>query len=152
MIAGSEEDFVEMMNEKCLQLGLKNTHFENTTGLHSENHYTTMKEMAIIMKYAMENDLCAEVLTTDQYTTSQTLEHPEGIKLTSSLFCRITGEEEEGMLVLGGKTGYTDHARQCLAEYIIKDGKTYIVITAGGTSKWHPIEDGYYLCENFGGK
>lgn len=46
-IAGSEQNFVKIMNQKAADLGMKNTHFENATGLHNVNHYTTVKDLAI---------------------------------------------------------------------------------------------------------
>ena len=69
LISGSEEEFVKLMNEKCVEMGLKNTHFTNTSGLHNQDHYTTPVEQAMIMAYAMQNETCAEVLSTYQYTT-----------------------------------------------------------------------------------
>jgi D-alanyl-D-alanine carboxypeptidase (penicillin-binding protein 5/6) len=57
-IAGSVDAFVALMNEKAEELGLKNTHFMNTSGLHDPNHYSTCYDMAVIMKAAMENESC----------------------------------------------------------------------------------------------
>ena len=54
-VAGSEEAFVAMMNEKAAALGLTNTHFMNTSGLHDENHYSTVREIALILQAALEN-------------------------------------------------------------------------------------------------
>lgn len=53
-VAGSEEAFVAMMNEKAAALGLTNTHFMNTSGLHDENHYSTVREIALILQAALE--------------------------------------------------------------------------------------------------
>ena len=55
IVAGSEEQFAVLMNKKCEELGLKNTHFVNSTGLYDDEQYTTPSEMAMIMKYAMDN-------------------------------------------------------------------------------------------------
>ena len=79
MVAGSNEAFAELMNQKCQELGLKNTHFANPTGLYDDNQYTTPAEMAMIMEYAMKDDLRAKVLGTYQYTTKPTAQHPEEI-------------------------------------------------------------------------
>ena len=64
IVAGSEEQFAVLMNKKCEELGLKNTHFVNSTGLYDDEQYTTPSEMAMIMKYAMDNSECAKVLST----------------------------------------------------------------------------------------
>jgi D-alanyl-D-alanine carboxypeptidase (penicillin-binding protein 5/6) len=62
-VAGTEEAFVQMMNQKAAAMGLTNTHFDNAVGFDSETNYTTAMEMAMIMQYAMQNDLLADVLS-----------------------------------------------------------------------------------------
>ena len=76
-VAGIEQAFVELMNEKAKDLGMNNTHFMNASGLYDEQQYTTPVEMAMIMQYAMQNPTCAEVLSTYQYTTTPPAQHPE---------------------------------------------------------------------------
>ena len=81
-IAGSEDAFVEMMNEKINELGLSSSsHFTNCVGLYDDNHYSTVYDIAMIMEAAIENDLAREVLSTKRYTTSSTVEHPDGIEI-----------------------------------------------------------------------
>lgn len=150
MIAGSEQQYANLMNEKCKEMGLNNTHFANTSGLHDENQYTTLTEMAMIMEYAMKDETCAKVLSTYQYTTASTPQHPEGILLTSTMFSRMYGNEAEGVEITAGKTGYTIEAGNCLVSYAVKNGHAYILVTAQGTNKWHSIFDdieiyGHYL-------
>ena len=53
-IAGSEEAFVDMMNEKATEIGMSNTHFCNATGLHNPDHYSTVKDISILLKYALQ--------------------------------------------------------------------------------------------------
>lgn len=144
-ISGSEEAFVELMNQKCESLGLENTHFTNTSGLHDENHYTTPVEMAMITEYAMKNELCREILSTYQYTTSSTKDHPEGIKLESTMFGRMYGDEVEGATIEGGKTGFTDQAQSCLATFGTKNGKEYVTITSLSYSPWKSVYDAFNL-------
>ncbi len=147
--AGTEEAFVELMNKKCEELGLKNTHFCNPSGLHDENQYTTPAEMALIMKYAMSNELCAKVLGTYQYTTAATPQHPQGIQLTSTMFSRMYGNEVEGVSIKAGKTGYTDQAHNCLVNYAEKDGKEYITVMAAAGNRWYVIFDGFKIFERY---
>ncbi len=149
MTAGSEEAFAELMNRKCEELGLANTHFVNSTGLHDEQQYTTPVEMAVIMEYAMKNETCAEVLSTYQYTTQPTEQHPEGILLTSTMFSRMYGNEVEGVTILSGKTGYTDEAGNCLVSYAQKGGHAYIAVTAYAANKWNCIFDDFELYKNY---
>ncbi len=143
-VAGSESAFVDMMNEKATQLGLENTHFVNTSGLHDDNHYSTALDFAVILKYAMDNEICRKVLSQFQYTTQITPQHPEGILLTSDLFARMYGDEADGFTIIGGKTGFTDQAGHCLATFAKNNesGKEYLLILCKASgSKWYPVYD-----------
>lgn len=147
--AGSEEAFAELMNQKCQELGLKYTHFVNSSGLYDEEQYTTPLEMALIMQYAMTNETCAKVLSTYQYRTSATAQHPEGILLSSTMFSRMYGTEVEGVTITAGKTGYTQEAGNCLVSYAQKDGHHYVALTAGASYKWHTIFDDFEIYKNY---
>lgn len=148
-IAGGEENFVKLMNEKAEEMGLTSTHFTNSSGLHDKNHYTTCIEMAMIMKEAMENEECREILSTYQYTTSPTEIHPEGIPLTSTMFSRMYGTEVEGVTITSGKTGYTDEAGQCLVTYAEKGDKNYILVLAGDYERYQAVYSTFYAYENY---
>lgn len=141
-VAGSQEAFVEMMNAKLEELGLSDTaHFTNCIGTYDENHKCTMYDMAMIMKAAMDNDLCREVLSAHKYTTSATTEHPEGIEI-SNWFLRRIEDKDAGGEVLGGKTGYVVESGNCAVSYALDSaGKAYICATANSTSAWRCIYD-----------
>ena len=66
-MGGKTEYFVQRMNEKAEKIGCTGTHFENPTGLFSENHYTTARDLANIARHAMENDDFADIVRTKQY-------------------------------------------------------------------------------------
>lgn len=149
MTCGSEEEFVKLMNKKCKDLGLSNTHFINTSGLHDENQYTTPIEMAMILEYAMLDETCAEILSTYQYTTEATVQHPEGILLTSTLFSRMYGDEVAGVQIASGKTGYTIEAKNCLVSYATKDNKHYVAVTAGASNRWNVIFDDFEIYKDY---
>ena len=144
-ISGSEEEFVKLMNQKVNELGLKNTHFTNTSGLYDDNHYSTVTDIALILEYAIKNDLCRKILSTYQYTTSPTPQHPEGILLTSTMFSRMYGNEVENVKILGGKTGYIYESLHCLASFAEKNGNEYIAVTVMGHGKYKPIYDAFEL-------
>lgn len=137
-VAGDEEGFVELMNKKVKELGLKNTHFDNVTGLHSENNYSTAHDMAVILDAALSNDICRKVLSTYQYTTAVTPEHPEGILLSSTLFSYMYGTEPETATILGGKTGFVNESGYCIASYgkANANNNEYIVVTLGNSGRW----------------
>ena len=130
-IAGSEKDFVKMMNQKAADLGMGNTHFENTTGLHDENHYTTVKDLSILLSYALQNDTFREVFTSSRHSTQPTNKHPGGITFYNTMFEKLTNKNIIGGEILGGKTGYTDEAGLCLASLASVDNQEYIFISAG---------------------
>ncbi len=78
-IAGSESAFVKLMNEKAADLGMDNTHFANATGLQKANHVSTVKDMSVLLCYALQNDVFRKIFTTERYSTSPTNIHPDGI-------------------------------------------------------------------------
>lgn len=137
---GSEEAFVEKMNEKAAELGMKDTHFKNSTGLHSGNHYTTAADMALLLQYALENPQFREIFTSSIYTTQASDVRSEGFVMQSTLYNYLGEGEFSGGAILGGKTGYTDEAGLCLASLARVDGKEYLLVTAGaeGTAYTEP--------------
>lgn len=149
-VCGSEDEFVKLMNKKVNELGLKNTHFMNTSGLHDEYHYSTAHEMALILEYAMQNKKCAEVLSTYTYTTSKTTEHPDGIELYSTMFSRMYGDEAEDVKIVSGKTGYTTEGGNCLASYAEdKNGNGYVLVTTNAEGSYTPIYDAINVYADF---
>ena len=148
-ISGTEANFVVLMNKKAQEMGLKNTHFVNSSGLYDENHYSTAVDMAVILEYAMKNELCRKILSTYQYTTAATAQHPQGILLESTMFSRMYGTEVKDVTILGGKMGYTVEAGNCLASFATKNGKEYIAVTTNGAGKYKPIFDSFAIYENY---
>lgn len=141
-VAGSQEAFVELMNEKLEELGLSETaHFTNCVGLYDAEHYCTLYDMAIIMRAAMENELCREFLSKHSYTTQPTVQHPEGIVI-SNWFLRRIEDKETGGEVIGAKTGFVVQSQNCAVSYgTFGEGTPYICVTAGSTSSWRCIYD-----------
>lgn len=136
-IAGSEQNFVKMMNQKAAEIGMKNTHFENTTGLHNENHYTTVKDLAILLSYSLQNDTFREIFTSSRHSTQPTNKHPGGITFNSTMFEELNNQNIIGGEILGGKTGYTNEAGLCLASLAKVGKQEYILISAGAKGDHH---------------
>lgn len=149
-VAGSHEAFVDMMNEKLKELGLSDTaHMTNCVGLYDENHYCTVYDMAVILKEAMDNPLCREVMSAHTYNTSSTSQHPDGI-LLSNWFLRRIEDKECGGEVLCAKTGYVVQSGNCAASYCLdKNGNGYLCVTAHSTSGWRCIYDHVALYQQF---
>ncbi|WP_270505244.1 D-alanyl-D-alanine carboxypeptidase family protein [Eubacterium limosum] len=147
--AGSEENFAELMNGKAAELGMAHTHFKNATGLHDPGHYTTVMDMAVLLRAGLKNPDFRELLTTFDYQTEPTNRHPGGVGLRSTLSSLMDTPSPDGVTLLGGKTGYTEEAGLCLASLAEKGGKEYIAVTAGApgsheTSPRH-LEDAFRL-------
>jgi len=149
-VSGSQEAFMELMNEKLEELGLsESAHFTNCVGIYEEDHYCTIYDMAIIMGAALQNPVCREVLSARTYTTSITKQHPEGI-LLSNWFIRRIEDKDTGGAAVGGKTGYVEQSGSCAVSFGISEkGKEYICVTANAASKWTCIDDHAYLYHRF---
>ena len=141
-VAGSHEAFVDLMNQKLEALGLSDSaHFTNCVGLYDTDHYCTIYDMAVILKAALQNELCRKVLAEKCYTTTPTEQHPEGI-IISNWFLRRIEDKETGGEVLGAKTGYVNESGSCAVSYqVADDGTPYICVTAGSSSSWRCIYD-----------
>ena len=149
-VAGDEETFVGMMNDKLKELGLdKTTHFTNCVGFYNENHYSTCADMAMILKATMENPYCYEVMNAHRYTTSKTAEQPDGIEISNWFLRKIEDKDTKG-LVIGAKTGYVHQSGNCGASYSVQNSKKgYFCVTANAHSSWRCIYDHvdiYYNC------
>jgi len=153
-IAGSEKKFVKMMNQKAKVLGMNNTHFTNSTGLQDDNHYTTVKDLSILLSYALQNKTFRDIFTSSHYSTAATNKHPGGITFYSTTFKNIVNRVIDGGKLLGGKTGYTDKAGLCLASLALKDGREYILVTVGAKgnhgSEQYNIDDAYDVYNKLG--
>jgi D-alanyl-D-alanine carboxypeptidase (penicillin-binding protein 5/6) len=121
-IAGSEQAFAELMNEKAKEIGALNTHFVNSHGLHDENHYTTAKDMALIGQYS--------------------LRFPKTLEYTSMQHCEFRKEPATERYSLnkllwwypgtdGFKTGTTSAAKRNFVGTVERDGLRLISVVMG---------------------
>lgn len=152
-IAGSESVFVNLMNEKAKEMGLEKTNFLNCTGIHHSYHYTTCRDMATIMAYAMQNPLCAEVLSREAYKTTTSV-YTSGITFYHDLL--VTRFENHPVRlntveIVAGKTGWTGSASgYCVVSYAKgNNGHSYILVTAGAPQKFNEIDDLQTLYNQF---
>ena len=149
--AGSEEDFVELMNKKLKELGISDTaHFTNVVGAFDEDHYCTCLDMATILRAAIDNELCRDVLSTHYYEVERSLdEDSEMIGISNWFLRRIEDKDTHGTVVCG-KTGYVSEAGFCAASYQESDdGGHYICVTADAPGTWPCIYDHVELYETY---
>ena len=124
---GSVDGFVEMMNEKAVELGLTGTHYSNPVGLHEEDNYTTARDVYTLMSYALKNETFKEVCGTSRYTIEATnMSGKRTLSTTNFLLDNTTNYYYQ--YAKGGKTGYTDEAGRCLASFASYNGYNYMCV------------------------
>jgi D-alanyl-D-alanine carboxypeptidase (penicillin-binding protein 5/6) len=134
-VAGSAQDFVQLMNEKASELGLKDTHFTSPEGLHNKDQYTSAYDMAKLLDYALDNGDFRAIFTKRTFRTTATADHPDGIILESTVLSKLDGISEEGFKIIGGKSGTTYEAGECWATLGVKGDHEYICIVMGAPLK-----------------
>ncbi len=132
-LAGSEEAFVELMNEKAKELGCTGTHFANTHGLHNDNHYTSARDMAKIFTAALEYEKFREIYATTQYELPPTNMNEEVrvLRTTNYLIGTNVTATYYDKRVIGGKTGFTTPAGRCVMFTAANDELRYLCVVMG---------------------
>lgn len=121
-VGGSEEGFVEMMNEQAKELNLQNTHFANPHGLDAGGHYTSAYDLAIITAEALKNDTFKEIVSTKNIRVTGSKENePRFLSNKNKLLKTLEG-------CTGVKTGFTDNAGRCFVCSCTRDGMTLISV------------------------
>ena len=129
-ISGSEEEFVKLMNKKAKEIGMKNTIFYNSSGLdnNTQGNLSTSYDMALLTKYAMQNDTYKQIVKTKKHTVKTNLKtyvwHNKN-KLLSYDY------------ITGGKTGYTEKAKRTLVSTASKNNINLIVVTIKDSDDWN---------------
>lgn len=136
-LGGSQEAFVEKMNEKAAELGCENTHFVNVHGLHDEEHYTTARDMVKIMIAALEHDLFNTLYSTVTYTLPAT-NKSEAREFTTTNYMMDEGlSRYYDSRVIGGKTGFTTPAGRCLVSVSEADGMRLLTVVMGTKTQYY---------------
>ncbi len=129
-LAGSEDAFVEWMNEKASELGLSGTHFVNTTGLDEDDHYSTVSDVATLLIKALDNATFKTIFTSTSHTLS---DGSMTIYSTLKKNAAIYGLNVD--YIEGAKTGYTYDAGKCLASlaYDEVNDIEYLLVTTNAS-------------------
>jgi len=129
-ISGSFSKFANLMNKKTEEIGCKNTHFTNPSGLHDENHYSTAYDLAQIAKYCMQNKTFRSIVSMPTCTV-------EPSEIYEERFFRNTNEmlnpksQYYNEYIIGIKTGYTSLAKNCLISGYKKNNTELISVVLG---------------------
>ena len=134
-IAGNETTFVNMMNEKAKEIGCTNSNFINASGVHSENHYSTAHDLALIARYAMQNEIIATIVDKTRFVLSNTNNYTSSERIFSTTNELImTGSGNYYKYASGIKTGFTTPAGQCLMAYAEKNEEKIIGVVLKSTT------------------
>ena len=133
-VGGSVDKFVEKMNKKAREIGMKNTTFNNPSGLDQEKgNYSTAYDMAILTSYAMKNKEYRKITSTKKYT----------LKTNKNVYNWINKNKLLKLYkyTTGGKTGFTEKARRTLVSTAKKDNMNLVVVTLNDGNDWKDHEN-----------
>ncbi len=153
-IAGSESAFVELMNQKALEIGMDTTNFANCTGLEQSYLLSTCKDMAVMMSYAMQNPFCAEILSAKSYKLPDSFRTDGPFTLwhttLASHFDRLK-PSTPGITVKAAKSGYIgEESGHCLVTYAEgTNGHKYVLVTAKAPTRDSAIADMAYIYNTY---
>lgn len=143
-IGGTYDAFIDMMNLKAAEIGMKDTHYVNPHGLTNESHFTTARDMALLAMYAKENyPVFSDIVSTVEYRpsdTNTTAHSTAGFKYINSNLLLVEGQQFYYMYATGIKTGYTSAAGQVFvssAEYDDQSLVSVIMKADDREDKWN---------------
>lgn len=145
-ISGNIDNFASLMNDKARELNMNNSSFSNTIGIEGLNHYSSARDISILLKYALKNKKFKDIFTTKSYVSTNK-EHDMNGPLK-----KITDKDEMNMkYVYGAKTGYTSKAGLCLASVATYNNVNYLLVTIGADyeNKTQHIDDSKKIYEYF---
>ncbi|MBQ1260394.1 MAG: D-alanyl-D-alanine carboxypeptidase, partial [Clostridia bacterium] len=141
-VGGSTQGFAELMNEKAVALGLKNTSFENPSGLDGENHYSCAYDLALITAEAMKHATFREIVAKYKYEATDLSTGQKSLFVNHNKMLKMY-ESCNGV-----KTGYTKKSGRCLVTSAKRDGVDLICVTLDAPSDWN--DHSQLLSEGFG--
>lgn len=153
-IAGSVESFATMMNTKALELGMQDTNFVNPNGVQNQKHYSSAYDLALLGRYAMQNETFRKIVSTTQYTLPATNKYPTADRYFKTTNELITPDDRNSIdnyyypYTTGVKTGYTNAAKNCIVASSKKDDVEYIVVILGADKLENGLSGRYLDCIN----
>jgi len=142
-ISGSEEEFAKKMNEKAKEIGMKNSLFNNSSGLDNiKGNYSTAYDMALLTSYVMEYEEYRNIVKTKKYT----------LKTNYKTYIWYNKNKLLDLdYITGGKTGFTEKARRTLVSTGRVSDIDVVVVTLNDGNDWQTHKNMYdYVLENYG--
>lgn len=141
-IDGGREAFIEDMNTLADNLNMDHTKFTNTTGLHEDEHYSSLNDLKKLMNFAWKFKAFRDIFSTPTYTTTPNNIHGEGLTVQSTRLLFGDAELGDGVII-GTKTGYTLEAGCCMISIAQIEGDSYMVISAYADGD--PLNDHFHM-------
>jgi D-alanyl-D-alanine carboxypeptidase len=138
-VAGSVEAFAELANAKAAEIGMTSSHFLNASGAFRGGQYSTARDMALLMSYALKNDMFRTLISTPRYTIEANDVRKEPMELVNSnrLISDDPSSECFSSICIGGKTGSTARGGDCLVSVGELDGARVICVLIGADDTNH---------------
>lgn len=139
----TEEEFIDLMNQKVKELNLKHTYFSNAVGKDKDN-YSSVHDIAKIMEYCIKNETFKKIISTPMHYIERL-----DIQINGPLYKKDTKYNLDLSLIKGSKSGYTSLAKHSLVSYGEKDGITYIVVTDYADNYKELLTDNFNIYKHF---
>ena len=148
-ISGSLASFSDLMNEKAKELGCTNSHFTNPSGVHDENLFTTASDLAIIARYAMNNEKFREIVSTTEYTLPSTEKYPHSDRkfINSNFLINPNDSNYYYEYATGIKTGFTNPSKECIVASAKKDNVEFITVILGSDVLDNGLKEKFIDCK-----
>lgn len=143
LTAGNEENFVKKMNERAKVLGMTNTRFSNPIGLDNINNYSTVEDVAILLKKDLRNPTLNKMITSLKHTLS------DGTVIEHTIYDYMQYLKIDMPYMKGGKTGYEIKSGYALASISQKDNTTLLLVTSLGKHMGDHIKDAKTLYDYY---
>ena len=139
--AGSVTAFIEKMNEKARDLGLKHSQFANTSGLFDVNNYSSAQDVTTLLLAASEHDFLKDVMKTRYYTSKATNKHESGLTMVHTLSLYGAEADIDTKIIDGGKTGQLKESGYCLSSFKTIGERLYVLTTTGAFNVGEHVAD-----------
>jgi serine-type D-Ala-D-Ala carboxypeptidase (penicillin-binding protein 5/6) len=133
-ISGSEAAFAELMTRRARELGAQNTRFENASGLPADDHYSTVYDLAVILRYAMQRHDFAEIMQMKTASIETMTGRSWTVRNHNRLLWTFPG-------ALGGKTGWTRASKHCYVGMVEHGGRALIVSVLASSHLWNDVNE-----------